>query len=160
MELNTLYINVIIYSSLNMFSSTKLENRPQGTLREQRLFYSRSQISINIQSWFRLNKCSAEYNTQQQFPEESAFSCWYVELNPRLCRWVSFEKNIYRLLTFLRVYFQTSRRALLTTSSLTIIGLWRILWKMHANKIVLVLLYSHSLYCLELERHICLHYPP
>jgi hypothetical protein len=79
-ELNTLYINVLIYSSLNMFSSTKLENRPRSTLREQRIFYNRSQISINIQSWFWLNKCSAEYNTQQQFSEDSAFSCWYVEL--------------------------------------------------------------------------------
>ena len=30
-ELNTLYMNVIIYSSLNMFSSTKLKNRPHST---------------------------------------------------------------------------------------------------------------------------------
>jgi hypothetical protein len=47
-----------------MFSSTKLENRPHrhSTLREQSLFYDRSQISINIQSWFWLNKCSVEYN--------------------------------------------------------------------------------------------------
>jgi hypothetical protein len=76
---------------------TKFENRPRSTLREQRLFYNRSQISINIQSSFWLNKFSAEYNTQQQFSEDSAFYCWYmyVELNPRLCRWVSFEKNIY-----------------------------------------------------------------
>jgi hypothetical protein len=59
------------------------------------------QISINIHaSWFWLNKCFTEYNTQQQFSEDSAFSCWYIELNPRLCRWVSFERNIYRLLTF------------------------------------------------------------
>ena len=32
--------------SLKMFSSTKLENRPHSTLREQRLFYNRLQISI------------------------------------------------------------------------------------------------------------------
>jgi hypothetical protein len=57
-----------------MFSSTKLENRPHSTLREQRLFYNRSQISVNNQSLFWLNKCSAEYNTQQQFSEDSAFS--------------------------------------------------------------------------------------
>jgi hypothetical protein len=49
-ELNTLYINVLIYFSLNMFSSTKLENRQHSTLREQRIFYNRSQISVNIES--------------------------------------------------------------------------------------------------------------
>jgi hypothetical protein len=47
-----------------------LENRPHSTLREQRLFYNRSQISINIESWFWLYTCSAEYNTQQQFSED------------------------------------------------------------------------------------------
>ena len=49
-EIKTLYINALIYSSLNLFSSTKLENLLHSTLREQRLFYNRSQISINIQS--------------------------------------------------------------------------------------------------------------
>ena len=49
-ELNTLYVNILIYSSLNMFNSTKLSNRPHSTSREQRLLYNRSQISINIQS--------------------------------------------------------------------------------------------------------------
>jgi hypothetical protein len=109
-DLNTLSINVLIYSSLNMFSSTKLEKyRPHSTLREQRLLYNRSQISINIQSWFWLIilKCSAEYNTQQQFSDDSAFSCWYIELNliiiiiiiiktwDCVVEWASTEEHLY-----------------------------------------------------------------
>jgi hypothetical protein len=75
-----------------MFSSTKLENRPHSSSREQRLFYM-----ILVKQMF----CRIQHS--KQFSEDSAFSCWYVELNPKLCRRVSFEKNIDRLLTFSNV---------------------------------------------------------
>ena len=51
-ELNTRYINVLIFSSLNMFCSTKLDNRPNSTLREQRLQIYQYPIMILVKQVF------------------------------------------------------------------------------------------------------------